>query len=85
MASRTPALRAWWARRPPAAGAAVMATGIVSVGLHLVGHESLSLAALALACAAWLALAADFVVLLARDRAKWVTRAGTPGALTASW
>ncbi|MEZ7004465.1 tellurite resistance/C4-dicarboxylate transporter family protein [Streptomyces sp. AD55] len=83
MASRTPALRAWWARRPPAAGAAVMATGIVSVGLHLVGHESLSLAALALACAAWLALAAGFVVLLARDRAKWVRRAGTPGALTA--
>ncbi|MET8567378.1 tellurite resistance/C4-dicarboxylate transporter family protein [Streptomyces sp. NPDC004783] len=76
-------LRAWWAQRPPAAGAAVMATGIVSVGLHLTRHESLSRVALALACAAWLALAADFFFLLLSDRAKWVTWAGTPGALTA--
>ncbi|MEV3998617.1 tellurite resistance/C4-dicarboxylate transporter family protein [Streptomyces halstedii] len=83
MALRIPALRAWWAQRPPAAGAAVMATGIVSVGLHLVGHESLSLTALALACAAWIALAADFGGLLVRDRTKWVTQAGSPGALTA--
>ncbi|MEV3951270.1 tellurite resistance/C4-dicarboxylate transporter family protein [Streptomyces halstedii] len=76
-------LRAWWAGRPPAAGAAVMATGIVSVGLQLLGHEGLSVAALVLACAAWTALAADFGVVLVRDRAKWVTQAGSPGALTA--
>ncbi|MYR42835.1 tellurite resistance/C4-dicarboxylate transporter family protein [Streptomyces sp. SID5910] len=76
-------LRAWWAQRPPAAGAAVMATGILSVGLHLTGHELLSRVILVLACAAWLALAADFVSLLLSDRAGWVTQAGTPAALTA--
>ncbi|MFJ8540872.1 tellurite resistance/C4-dicarboxylate transporter family protein [Streptomyces sp. NPDC093586] len=84
MSSGTPSpLRAWWARRPPAAGAAVMATGILSVGLHLTHHEPLSRVALVLACVAWLALAVNFASLLLFDRAKWVTRAGTPGALTA--
>ncbi|MFF8094288.1 tellurite resistance/C4-dicarboxylate transporter family protein [Streptomyces sp. NPDC016675] len=76
-------LRAWWAQRPPAAGAAVMATGILSVGLHLTGHELLSRIALVLACAAWLTLAANFAYLLLVERAQWLTRAGTPGALTA--
>jgi len=76
-------LRAWWARRPPAAGAAVMATGILSVALHLTHHELLSRVALALACAAWLTLAAGFVHLLLSDRAKWERWAATPGALTA--
>ncbi|MDQ0599524.1 hypothetical protein QF037_003869 [Streptomyces canus] len=77
------ALRAWWDRRPPAAGAAVMATGIVSVGLHLTGYETLSRIALALAGVAWAALAADFAVRLLWDRAGWVAQAETPGALTA--
>ncbi|WP_432080282.1 tellurite resistance/C4-dicarboxylate transporter family protein [Streptomyces sp. WAC 04229] len=76
-------LRAWWAQRPPAAGAAVMATGILSVALHLTGHEVLSRIALFLACAAWLTLAANFVYLLLVERPQWLTRAGTPGALTA--
>ncbi|MBU6532672.1 tellurite resistance/C4-dicarboxylate transporter family protein [Streptomyces mayonensis] len=76
-------LRIWWAQRPPAAGAAVMATGIVSVALHLTGHEALSRTALVLACVAWVALAAAFVHLLLADRARWVTRAGTPGTLAA--
>ncbi|MEU6479577.1 tellurite resistance/C4-dicarboxylate transporter family protein [Streptomyces sp. NPDC047017] len=75
-------LRAWLAQRPPAAGGAVMASGIVSVGLHLTGFEPLSLAVLAVACLAWLALAADFVVRLLRERARWMSEAGTPGALT---
>ncbi|MGZ3100967.1 tellurite resistance/C4-dicarboxylate transporter family protein [Streptomyces sp. H72] len=85
MSSRTSPspLRAWWAQRPPAAGAAVMATGILSVGLHLTGHELLSRIALVLACAAWLTLAANFAYLLLVERARWLTRAGTPGALTA--
>ncbi|MEV1066764.1 tellurite resistance/C4-dicarboxylate transporter family protein [Streptomyces sp. NPDC050263] len=65
-APRSP-LGLWWAGRQPAAGAAVMATGILSVGLHLTDYETLSRVALALAGAAWVALAA----------------AGTPGALTA--
>ncbi|MFI2643114.1 tellurite resistance/C4-dicarboxylate transporter family protein [Streptomyces sp. NPDC018610] len=76
-------LRAWLAQRPPAAGAAVMASGIVSIGLHLTGHEALSLAVLAVACAAYLALAADFAVRLLRERPRWLAEAGTPGGLTA--
>ncbi|MER5991375.1 tellurite resistance/C4-dicarboxylate transporter family protein [Streptomyces viridosporus] len=76
-------LRAWWAQRPPAAGAAVMATGTVSVALHLAGRGLLSRIVLVLACAAWLGLAAEFVLRLLRDRARWVSEAGTPGALTA--
>ncbi|MGW8061910.1 tellurite resistance/C4-dicarboxylate transporter family protein [Streptomyces ziwulingensis] len=76
-------LRAWWAQRPPAAGAAVMATGILSIGLHLTGHQLLSRVTLVLACAAWLTLAANFGHLLLVERTRWVTRAGTPGALTA--
>jgi hypothetical protein len=60
-----------------------MATGIVSVGLHLTGHEVLSRILLALAAATWLALAADFVVRLLRERPRWLAEAGTPAALTA--
>ncbi|MEU9476411.1 tellurite resistance/C4-dicarboxylate transporter family protein [Streptomyces sp. NPDC048191] len=77
------ALRVWWAERPPAAGAAVMATGILSVGLHLTGAETLSRVALALTCVAWAALAADFVLRLLGDRRRWAADAGSPGALTA--
>ncbi|MFF5144508.1 tellurite resistance/C4-dicarboxylate transporter family protein [Streptomyces sp. NPDC013157] len=76
-------LRGWWAQRLPAAGAAVMATGIMSVGLHLAGAETVSRVALVLACVMWAALAADFVVRLARDRLRWAREARTPGALTA--
>lgn len=60
-----------------------MATGIVSVGLHLTGYEFLSRVALVLAGFAWVGLASDFVVRLLRDRARWVAEAETPGALTA--
>lgn len=60
-----------------------MATGVMSVGLHLTGYETLSRIALALASAGWLALAADFVVRLARERERWVEEAGTPAGLTA--
>ncbi|MFK4066928.1 tellurite resistance/C4-dicarboxylate transporter family protein [Streptomyces sp. NPDC029674] len=74
---------AWWTGLPPAAGSAVMATGIISVGLHLLGHETLSRVALALAAVAWLALAADFTVRLARQRSRWRAEADTPPALTA--
>ena len=77
------ALRAWWAERPPAAGAAVMATGIVSVGLHLSGAETLSRAALALTVLGWLALGADFVVRLLVRRRRWMAEAKSPDALTA--
>ncbi|MGX4690303.1 tellurite resistance/C4-dicarboxylate transporter family protein [Streptomyces sp. JNUCC 63] len=79
----TSPFRVWLAQRPPAAGAAVMATGIVSIGLDLTGHELLSPVVLAVGCVAWLALAADFVVRLLGDRSRWMAEAGTPGALTA--
>ncbi|MGW3668795.1 tellurite resistance/C4-dicarboxylate transporter family protein [Streptomyces sp. NPDC005141] len=79
----TSSFRAWWAGRPPAAGAAVMATGIISVGLQLTGYETLSRITLVLASLAWLALAADFVVRLVRDREQWTRHAGTPAGLTA--
>ncbi|PWI10938.1 hypothetical protein DIZ27_08745 [Streptomyces sp. NWU339] len=75
--------RAWWAQRSPAAGSAVMATGIVSVALQLAGWETLSLVFLVLACAAWLGLAAQFVLRLLRERERWVSEAETPGSLTA--
>ncbi|MFI1365985.1 tellurite resistance/C4-dicarboxylate transporter family protein [Streptomyces griseochromogenes] len=77
------ALRAWWAGRPPTAGAAVMATGIVSVGLQLTGAETVSRGFLWLACVAWVALAADFVVRLATQRERWMAEAQSPASLVA--
>ncbi|MFJ6838126.1 tellurite resistance/C4-dicarboxylate transporter family protein [Streptomyces sp. NPDC091209] len=79
----TASFRAWWAGRSPAAGTAVMATGIISIGLHLTGYETLSRIALVLASLAWLGLAADFLVRLMGDREQWVRQAGTPAGLTA--
>lgn len=76
-------LRERWARREPAAGAAVMATGIVSVGLHLTGYEVVSRVTLAMAAAAWAVLAADFVARLSLERERWLAEARTPGAPTA--
>ncbi|PBC75424.1 tellurite resistance protein TehA-like permease [Streptomyces sp. TLI_235] len=73
----------WWASLPPAAGSAVMATGIVSVGLHLIGRETSSQVLLALAAAGWLLLALAFALTLLRDRDRWTTNAATPPALTA--
>ncbi|MFG2973120.1 tellurite resistance/C4-dicarboxylate transporter family protein [Streptomyces sp. NPDC048331] len=72
-----------WTGLPPAAGAAVMATGIISVGLRLTGHEAASLAALVVAGALWLVLAADFISLLLGDRGRFRAEADTPAALTA--
>lgn len=60
-----------------------MAAGILSVGLHLTGHEALSLVALAVAGALWLVLAADFAARLLGDRRRFRAEADTPAALTA--
>lgn len=73
----------WWAELSPAAGAAVMAAGIISVGLRLIGHGALSLAALSLSAALWLVLAADFTGRLLGDRRRFRAEADTPAALTA--
>ncbi|CAM5551298.1 tellurite resistance/C4-dicarboxylate transporter family protein [Streptomyces tanashiensis] len=74
---------AWWAELPPAAGAAVLATGILSVGLHLTGFEGVSVVTLCLATALWLLLAFDFSTLLLGDLRRWAATADTPPALTA--
>ncbi|MEU7062163.1 tellurite resistance/C4-dicarboxylate transporter family protein [Streptomyces sp. NPDC046161] len=76
-------VRRWWTGLPPAAGAAVMASGIISVGLRLTGNDLLSLAALAVAAALWLVLAAGFATRLAADRGRFGAEADTPPALTA--
>ncbi|MFD7416341.1 tellurite resistance/C4-dicarboxylate transporter family protein [Kitasatospora purpeofusca] len=68
---------------PPATGAAVMASGIVSIGFHLTGFDALSAAALWIAALLWLLLAAAFAALLVGDRRGWTARARTPPALTA--
>ncbi|MER5961501.1 tellurite resistance/C4-dicarboxylate transporter family protein [Streptomyces sp. NPDC002057] len=72
-----------WATLPPAAGATVMATGILSAGLYLAGFDVLSVVALCLATALWLLLAWDFATLLLGDRRRWEASADTPAALTA--
>ncbi|MFD7326479.1 tellurite resistance/C4-dicarboxylate transporter family protein [Streptomyces sp. NPDC059875] len=73
----------WWDKLSPAAGSAVMATGIISVGFHLTGRETLSRTLLCLAGALWLLLALDFATGLLRNRRRWVAEADTPPALTA--
>lgn len=73
----------WWAELSPAAGAAVMATGIISTGLHLIGRDAPSIAALAVAAALWLVLATDFTSRLLGDRGRFRAEADTPAALTA--
>ncbi|MEZ0112616.1 tellurite resistance protein TehA-like permease [Catenulispora sp. EB89] len=75
-------LLAWFAERPPAAGSAVMATGIISVGLRQVGASVLSYVALALAGVLWLALAEDFARRLLWERGRWASESHTPAALT---
>ncbi len=73
----------WWAELPPAAGAAVMATCILSVGLHLTGFEALSLSLFALGGLGWVLLAGEFLARLIGNRRRWLTEADTPPALTA--
>ncbi|WP_234327724.1 tellurite resistance/C4-dicarboxylate transporter family protein [Streptomyces sp. NRRL F-2664] len=73
----------WWAGLPPAAGAAVMATGILSVALHMTGHQGASAVAFAIAVALWLVLAFDFTARLLADRGRFRAEADTPAALTA--
>ncbi|GHD51662.1 membrane protein [Streptomyces mirabilis] len=81
--TRWTGLRTWWAQSPPGAGAAILATGIISIGLEQTGYEIPSRIVLALAAVGWLGLAAAFVVRLLRERERWLTEAGTPSALTA--
>jgi tellurite resistance protein TehA-like permease len=68
---------------PPAAGAQVMGTGIVSIGLSLDGRETLSRGTLAIAATLWVMLAALLPLRAARDPARFRADARTPGAFTA--
>ncbi|MEV0246938.1 tellurite resistance/C4-dicarboxylate transporter family protein [Nocardia sp. NPDC050712] len=72
----------WWRELPPAAGSFVMATGIISVGLHLAHADLASRVGLGIAVAGWVVLAADFADRLLWHRSRWETEAATAPALT---
>ncbi|HUJ34347.1 MAG TPA: tellurite resistance/C4-dicarboxylate transporter family protein [Solirubrobacteraceae bacterium] len=67
---------------PPAAGAEVMGTGIVSVALSLDHHETLSRILLVIAAAMWVTLAVLVPLRARRDRARFLADIQTPPALT---
>jgi tellurite resistance protein TehA-like permease len=67
---------------PPAAGAEVMATGIVSVALSLDGDEMLSRILLVIAAVTWLVLAALVPLRAWRFRARLRAELRTPAAFT---
>jgi hypothetical protein len=69
---------------PPAVGADVMATGVVSIALSLDGEETLSRVLLATAAAIWVTLAMLLPLRAARDPAGFRADACTAAALTAS-
>lgn len=73
----------WADGLPPATGAAVMATAVLSVGLHLLGVEWASLVMLVVALLVWLFLAAVFARHLLTERDRWRHEIDTPPALTA--
>lgn len=68
---------------PPASGAVVMGTGIVSIGLSLDGQETLSRVLLALDVATWLTLAVLLPARAWRDRDRFRRDLSTPAAFTA--
>ena len=68
---------------PTGAGAYVMATGVVSVGLSLAGESLLARIVLAAAAIGWVLLAVSFVARLLGDPAGWWERTSQLGALTA--
>jgi tellurite resistance protein TehA-like permease len=67
---------------PPASGAVVMGTGIVSVDLLFGGHKSLSLVPLVVATIVWVALGFLLAGRFLFDRARFEHEASLPAALT---
>ncbi len=67
---------------PPAAGAEVMGTGIVSVALSLDGHETLSRILLVVAAVMWVTLAVLVPLRARHDPARFHADVRTPPALT---
>jgi tellurite resistance protein TehA-like permease len=67
---------------PPAAGAVVMGTGIVSIALLLDGHETLSVILLVLDAVIWVALAVLLPARALADRKRFRSDIRHPAALT---
>ncbi|MEO8690128.1 MAG: tellurite resistance/C4-dicarboxylate transporter family protein [Solirubrobacteraceae bacterium] len=76
------ALQRTLAAIPPASGAVVMGTGIVSIDLSLAGHETLSRILLVVAAMAWIALGLLLAGRVLRDRERAHQEARSPAALT---
>lgn len=66
----------------PASGAVVMGTGIVSIGLSLDGHETISRVVLIIDALIWAILAVLLPARAASDRARFRSDVQTPAALT---
>jgi tellurite resistance protein TehA-like permease len=69
---------------PPASGAVVMGTGIVSIALSLDGHETTSRVLLVLDAVIWVALAVLLPARAARDHQRFRSDVRTPAALTSA-
>lgn len=67
---------------PPASGAAVMGTGIVSIALSLDGHETVSRILLVICAVAWMLLGVVLGLMLRRDRDRVEREARSPAGLT---
>jgi tellurite resistance protein TehA-like permease len=67
---------------PPASGAVVMGTGIVSIALSLDKHETLSRILLVIAALVWIALGMLLAGGVLHDRARVDREASSPAALT---
>jgi len=67
---------------PPASGAVVMGTGIVSIALSLDGHETISRILLVLDALTWIALTVLLPARAMRDRERFLTDVRGPAALT---
>ena len=63
---------------PPASGAVVMGTGIVSITLSLDGQETISGVIRGLAAVFWVALAVLLPARAARDRTRFLTMSAPP-------
>ena len=68
---------------PPAVGAEVMGTAIISIALSLDGQETLSRVTLAIAALIWVMLAVLLPLRAARDPARFRADVRTPTAFTA--
>jgi tellurite resistance protein TehA-like permease len=69
---------------PPAAGAEVMGTGIVSIALTLDGYQTVSRILLVIAAVMWLTLTVLVPLRARRDRARFLADIRTPAALTSA-